>query len=181
MKVIAITGASGSGKTSVVKQMSLRFSCPYLLFDDYVDSNTYPKDIKRWFERGANLSEITTPRLVSSLNELKEKSSSPFLFIEEPFGRLRNPMSPLIDDVILLDIPMEVCLSRVIMRNLNNPSNDSLASISNYLGRYDDHFRDIYIHVTERNRQSCDLIIQELGRVELTADLISQWLLITSN
>ena len=56
MKVVAISGASGCGKTSVIKQLSQLLSCSYLLFDDHTDENTYPSDMKRWFQSGADLS-----------------------------------------------------------------------------------------------------------------------------
>jgi len=41
-KVIAISGASGAGKTTLVKQLAKAFNCPFLLFDDYFDKESYP-------------------------------------------------------------------------------------------------------------------------------------------
>jgi uridine kinase len=41
-KVIAVSGASGSGKTTMVKLLAQRLNCPALFFDDYADNNTYP-------------------------------------------------------------------------------------------------------------------------------------------
>jgi uridine kinase len=176
MKVIAISGVSGSGKTSVIKQLSQRLSCPYLLFDEYTDEDTYPKDMKYWFKKGANESDIKTPNLITSLRNLVVENDEQFMFIEEPFGRRRDSISAFIDYVILLDIPMEICLSRVIMRNIKHPSNDSLSSIPRYLSMYNDHFREIYIEITNRVREDCDLVIQEVTSIELTAKLIITWL-----
>lgn len=184
MKVIAISGVSGSGKTSVIKQLSKELSCSYLLFDDYInesinessDENTYPKNMKAWFENGADKSSIKTPKFISSIRDLKQKNNEPFIFIEEPFGKNRDSISSLIDYVILLDTPMEICLSRVIMRNIKHPSNDSLISIPKYLSMYDGHFREIYIEATNQVRENCDLIIKEVVSTELTAQLITNWL-----
>jgi uridine kinase len=64
MKVVAISGVSGCGKTSIIKQLSKTFSCPYLLFDDHTEENTYPSDMKVWFQNGADLSNIKTPILL---------------------------------------------------------------------------------------------------------------------
>ncbi|WDE14168.1 hypothetical protein [Thalassomonas haliotis] len=176
MKVIAVSGVSGCGKTSVIKQLSQEFSCPYLLFDDHRDDHTYPKDMKQWFKNGADVSEIKTPEFVHSLRHLKAQGNNEFLFVEEPFGRGRDIISSLIDHVVLLDQPMEVCLSRVIMRNINHPSGEALNSIPRYLAMYDDHFREIYIELTNQVREDCDLIIQAVTSVELTAKIISNWL-----
>ena len=61
MKVVAISGISGSGKTSLVKTLSHSLSCPSVLFDDFVDDQTYPKDIKKWVTNGANVLDVETP------------------------------------------------------------------------------------------------------------------------
>ncbi len=176
LKVVAISGVSGSGKTSVIKQLSRSFACPYLLFDDHTDKNTYPADMKLWFQNGADVSEIKTPKLENLLSGFKVENKSKFVFIEEPFGRCRDSMSSLIDYVILLDMPMEVCLSRVIMRNINHSSNDSLISIPNYLAMYDAHLREIYIETTNLVRESSDFIIQHIDSIESITGLISDWL-----
>ena len=176
MAVIAISGVSGSGKTSVIKQLSSQLSCPYLLFDDYLDEKTYPNDMKAWFKEGANESKIKTPRFISDLKQLIQNNVQGPIFIEEPFGRGRNSISPFIDYVILLDIPMEICLSRVIMRNIKHPSNDSLSSIPRYLSMYNDHFREIYIEITDRVRTNCDLVMEEVTSIELMAKLILTYL-----
>lgn len=176
IKVVAISGVSGSGKTSVIEQLSEAFSCPSLLFDDHTDENTYPKDMKRWFDNGANVSDIQTPRFVNALCDLKAKANKEFIFIEEPFGRCRGSISELIDYVVLLDMPLEICLSRVIMRNIKHPKLNSLNSISRYLSMYDDHFREIYIESTNQVREDSDLILQQVTSIDLTTKIISNWL-----
>ncbi|MEH6395823.1 AAA family ATPase [Pseudoalteromonas sp.] len=181
MKVVAISGVSGCGKTSVIKQLSKTLSCPYILFDDHTDENTYPNDMNLWFQNGADLSNIETPRLINKLRTIKTECAEEYLFIEEPFGRCRESISMLIDYVVLLDMPMEVCLSRVIMRNIQHPSCDSLNSIPNYLSMYDDHFREIYIGTTNQVRKSSDLIIHDVDSIESTAKSISNWLKSNAN
>ena len=176
VKVFAVSGVSGSGKTLVIKQLSEVLSCPSLLFDDHTEEHTYPKDMKRWFKNGADAAEIITPKFVHALHHLKAGCANEFIFIEEPFGRCRDSISSLIDYVVLLDMPMEVCLSRVIMRNIKNPKSDSLKSIPRYLSMYNDHFREIYIESTAQVRKDCDLIIQQVGSIESTANLIRDWL-----
>ncbi len=176
MKVIAISGASGCGKTSIIEHLAEKLSCPCILFDDYTDLDTYPRDMKKWLEDGADVSQIVTPRLTKALSQLVSKSASDYIFIEEPFGHCRPAMAELIDLVVLLDLPLELCLSRVIKRHINHSTNDPSDSISGYLAKYDDHMRDIYKVATNQVRQRCDLTIKEKLTVEQSAELIGNWL-----
>ena len=175
-KVVAISGVSGAGKTTIVKQLATKFSCPFLLFDDHTDKSTYPKDMKLWLKNGANVSLIKTPKFVSSLEGLVSHSDSRFIFIEEPFGKERDSMSSLIDYVVLLDQPMELCLARIIKRHTEKSNSDTITSISSYLHKYEDHFRNIYISVTNQVRSNCDLVLHEVISIKDTTDYISDWL-----
>ena len=174
--VVAISGASGCGKTSVVKLLSKMFNCPYLLFDDHIDKNSYPKDMKNWLGKGANVSDIKTPKLVDSLRNLILTSNSQFVFIEEPFGRERDSIASLIDYVVLLDMPLEICLSRIIKRNIENYGNDALAFIPNYLGKYEDHLRDVYLEAVNQVRQNSDLIINQVDSISVVTNTVANQL-----
>lgn len=174
-KVIALCGVSGAGKTSVIKRLAEEFNSPTLLFDDFVEQNTYPIDMKTWLHQGADVSQIKSPRFTKALSELKVHSDSQMIFIEEPFGRERAEIAHLIDYVIMLDMPMEVCLSRVIQRHLKH-SNDPTKSLSNYLRKYDDHLRDVYIRVSNQVRENSDLVVTGLEDVIGLASILSKWL-----
>jgi len=181
IKVVAVSGVSGAGKTTVVKQLANEFYCPYLLFDDHIDKSTYPQDMKHWLKNGANVSLIKTPKFVISLKNLISKNSSRFIFIEEPFGKERDSMSSLIDYVVLLDQPMELCLARIIKRHTEQPNSNSISSISNYLDKYEDHFREIYISAANQVRNNSDLILQDVVSIKDTTNYISNWLKSNAN
>ena len=180
-KVVAISGISGAGKTTIVKELAKEFGCPFLLFDDHTDKNTYPQNMKNWLINGANVSLIKTPKFVTSLESLILKNRNRFIFIEEPFGKERDSMSSLIDYVVLLDQPMELCLSRIIKRHTEQPNSDSICSISNYLDKYEDYYRDIYISAVKQVRNNADLIFNEVAPVKDTTNYISNWLKNSAN
>lgn len=175
-KVVAISGASGCGKTALVKQLADTFNCPYLHFDDYVDENSYPNDMHKWLNDGASLSAIKTPNLVIELQKLLAHKKCKFIFIEEPFGRERETMRLLIDYVILLDHPLEICLARVVNRSINNPMADSLTLLPKYLANYQSYYRNCYLEAVNQVRNNSDYIISDLVSVEATANLVINWL-----
>ena len=175
-QVIAISGASGCGKTSLIKQLATDFNCPSLFFDDYIDKDSYPADMKAWLNDGANVSLIKTPKFSAALEQLKVSANCPFIFIEEPFGKQRKAMSTLVDQVILLDFPLEICLARLIKRNIGINVEKSLTLIPAYLSKYESYFRDIYFEAVQQVRQNSDLILNDVNAVEVTARHIRQWL-----
>ncbi|BBN80521.1 hypothetical protein PA25_05060 [Pseudoalteromonas sp. A25] len=175
-KVIAISGMSGSGKTTQVKLLAHLFDCPYLLFDDYSNECTYPSDMAQWLREGANVSLIRSPGFVNALHHLVTSSSRPFVFIEEPFGKERAATRTLIDTVILLDTPAEVCLSRVIKRHIAHNHANAATSINKYLAQYDSHYREIYISVVNQVRQNADLVVKDVTSIADTTQFISGWL-----
>jgi len=175
-KVIAISGASGSGKTTIIKQLAKDFNCPFLLFDDHTSKDTYPQNMKVWFENGADVSLIKTPDFVISLTALISSSTSRYIFIEEPFGKERDSMSALIDYVVLLDQPLELCLTRIIKRHVDKPQSNSLNHIANFLDKYEEYLRNVYISAVEQVKSNSDLIIDEVLSVKETTWNISQWL-----
>ncbi|WP_426357875.1 AAA family ATPase [Pseudocolwellia sp. HL-MZ19] len=175
-KVIAVSGASGSGKTTIVKLLAEKLSCPFLLFDDHTSNDTYPKSMSTWLKDGANVSVIKTPKLVNALDKLVVLDKNRYIFVEEPFGKERKSISTLIDYVILLDQPLELCLSRIIKRHTNQSNIDPVNSVSNFLDKYDDHMRDVYISTVNQVRVNCDLIINKTASIKQTVDVISKWL-----
>jgi len=175
-KVVAISGVSGAGKTTIVKQLATEYCCPFLLFDDYVDKETYPLNMKSWLNEGANVSLIKTAKFACELKALRANNSHRFIFIEEPFGKERNAMSPLIDYVILLAPPMELCLARIIKRHTQKPTTGTVSAISNYLNKYQDHLRDVYITAATQVSNNADLIVKEVVSIDDTSRYISNWL-----
>lgn len=181
-KIIVISGASGCGKTAVIEQLALMLNCRTLRFDDFIDADSYPASMRNWLDSGADPALILTPRLVAALQQARAEAiaqpgSPPFLLLEEPFGRQRPEIAAYIDKVVLLQVPLARCLSRVIQRNLAQHSAGAAAAhIENYLQRYDDYLYQAYQETVSQVAANCDLIINDLSPAATIATTIANWL-----
>ncbi|MBU1437618.1 MAG: hypothetical protein KJ930_16950 [Gammaproteobacteria bacterium] len=181
LTVVAISGASGCGKSAVIEHLATLLDCDYLRFDDYIDADSYPKQMRSWLDAGADPAAIQSPRLEAALlktiAEAKHSSEAPkFLLLEEPFGRQRPQLSALIDTVVLLQVPLALCLSRVIQRNLAQDSAQSVLQIKHYLQRYDEYLHQAYQSTVAQVAGNCDLIVSDLQPSQRIAEDIAQWL-----
>lgn len=182
--VIAVTGASGAGKTTLVGGLVQELGdATALYFDDYhpgrVDSSSYPKDLAQWLADGADPADWDTPQMVADLQALMRGEtiahpynqtsipSATFIVLEEPFGRTRATLKDLIDHVIAIDIPLEVALARRLLRTANNPHfkehpEEFGPSIVDYLNLYLEVARPLYIAVNQYVYQDYDLMLDGL-------------------
>lgn len=179
--VIAIAGPSGGGKTTLVQSVAaLLDHATQVYFDDYEAVSTYPTDMAAWLATGANSIDWKTPQLSSDLQELRMGKEVPhpngttmysptrFIVIEEPFGRDRQEMAPLIDFVVAIDVPLEIALSRRLRRNLQMEleqwsAEKVLEHIDDYLKVYIELLGTLYRIVNTRALANCDLAVD--GRV----------------
>lgn len=174
-RVIAVSGASGCGKTTLVTQLAAHFHSDYLCFDDFVTAKTYPEDMLLWFNAGADVSQIETPNFAPAIDVAVNRAKGNYVFIEEPFGRSRPEMKAIVDEVILLDTPLAICLSRVIQRHLANMDNPS-SSIGSYLNKYQRCLYEIYRSKVIEVKMDCDLVVDATTEFE-TLTMIVNWLM----
>ena len=200
--IIAVSSVSGGGKTTLVKRTVDLLRGTALFFDDYASVSEYPPDIKKWVEDGADVNEWKTPQFAQDLAALRRGDSivspidgasilpSEFIVIEEPMGRKRAEMATLIDFVAVIDTPLEIALTRRLLRDLGpisledieKATKEQLAGgvvqivtyLKDYLSGYLDAGRDLYIAVQEQAKESCDLVLDgSLSVDELAQQLVT--------
>lgn len=198
--VIAISSVSGGGKTTLVKKSAALLKGTTLFFDDYASVSEYPSDFKQWVADGADVDEWKTPQFAQDLAALKRGESivsplngasiqpSEYIVIEEPMGRKRAEMAQYIDFVVVIDTPLEIALTRILLRNfisgsleeMEQATREQLAArlehiVNNLRGFLDGYVyfaRDSYIAVQEQAKENCDLVLNGL----LTVDELAQQL-----
>ena len=200
--VIAISSVSGGGKTTLVKRTVDLLQGTAIFFDDYASVSEYPSDIKKWVDDGADVNEWKTPQFARDLAALKRGESivspkdgvsilpSEYIVIEEPMGRKRLEMTHLIDFVAVIETPLEIALSRRLLRDfipssteeIEKGTRDQLAAtlgqiVSNLKGFLEGYLhvvRDIYITVHEQAKENCDLVLDgSLSVDELAQQIVT--------
>ena len=174
--VAAISGMSGAGKTSVVRRaVEILGDAVSLHFDDYVSVSTYPSDLRRWLEEGADVDVWETPQLTRDIRALREGSRvvlpggcavvepAEVLLIEEPFGRMRRETEGLIDVAVHIDVPVDVMLARRLLRRLTE-EREQLGDrlIETLRGELEHHVevgRRLQLHGAEVIRDAADLVL----------------------
>lgn len=204
--VIAVSGYSGSGKSTVVTQLSKIINCTTLFFDDYVSRRDFPEDLKSWLKNGGDPNIISTPLLCNHLTQLKNgqpiklvkgngwakeygispaeevqsKIPSPLIIVEEPFGRERKEIEALIDRVIYLDIEPEVALARRIydlIKSLKNDSEVLMNLLDHFLFDYlHQGVKDMYMETGKRVRANSDVIINANKDIDEIVLDVSEWI-----
>lgn len=129
--VVAVSGPSGAGKSSLIEAVATRLGrIARLHFDDYVTLGNDIGTIAAWLEDGADPNRVATPRLADDLRRLADGGGTDgtgdrapagpvdVVILEEPFGRSRDEVGPLIDMAVHIDVPPDLALARRILRLL---------------------------------------------------------------
>jgi uridine kinase len=199
--IIAISSVSGGGKTTLVKRTADLLKGVTLFFDDYASVSEYPPDAKKWIADGADVNEWKTPEFARDLAALRRGDSivspidggsilsSEFIVIEEPMGRERVEMAPFIDFVAVIETPLEIALTRRLLRDLGSLSLETIEKatkeklkkgfveivtyLEDYLNGYLEAGRDLYIAVQKRAKENCDLVLDGCLPVDELAQQIA--------
>jgi len=183
--VIAISGYTGAGKSTVIDHLlSLFGDAVALRIDDYGEDAIFPPTTK-WITNGANPNEFITPLFTKNIRLLKEgkpaikpkdKSKihpAKYILVEEPFGKSRTAMKPLIDFHVQMEIPPEIALARRVLRNIERLEKDSNSEgLREFLNWYLNAGRQFFVLTYELAARDKDLTVDGLQPLEKNAQII---------
>ena len=199
--VIVISGSVGSGKSTIATALSkILDGAPVLIFDHYGPYIEWPQGIEQWVKNGADPSQIRISKLKDDLLSLLEGktvtdpqngnilSPSKHILLEEPSGRERQEIREYIDLVVYIDVPQDICVTRLFERLVDmdiwkskgtfqgEPKDElveQLDAVAMWITQYQ-QARPMYIQVSQIVKEKADFVVDGLKAVdEITADIMS--------
>lgn len=152
--VIAISGVSGAGKTTITKQLHKRLHHSQALFFDEYDFEG-PSDMIDWVDKGANYELWNLTPLIKDIERLKHEPLD-YIFIDFPFAYKHSKTSRFIDFAVFINTPLDIAMAyRMIRDYKDGSSNDILRDMENYIL----HGRRGYLEMLNTIKPNSDLII----------------------
>lgn len=133
--VIAISGYSGAGKTTLSLLLAKELSATVVAYDAYQTMTARPvSQTLDWIARGQDYSEIEAPGLVEAI---EETCNSGAVVFDTPLGRAHPLTGKLIDLSVWIDCPADLALSRKLaqIREQQSPA-DFSQWLQGYLAMY---------------------------------------------
>jgi uridine kinase len=194
--VLAVCGPSGAGKSTLIRSIQQRRAdVTSLALDEYESVSIYP-DTAAWLAGGADPDQFQTPHFIADLRALAAgqavmlpdqqiRHPAPLLLVEEPFGRERQEIAPLLDAVVYVQLPAEVALGRKLLRRnaffpWEQDSARHLAHLHEFLTWYLQVGRAFAQAIEARVRPHCDLVLDGMPPAEELADTLIEWLHLNS-
>ncbi|MCM3455806.1 hypothetical protein M3685_17960 [Heyndrickxia oleronia] len=152
--VIAISGVSGGGKTTITKHLNDRlFNSKTLFFDDYDFDG--PNDIIHWVDNGANYDEWNLDPFIKDINKLLSEPLD-FIVLDYPFAYKHSKTSQLIDLAVYIDTPLDIAMARRVIRDFKNSSHKRILNeMENYLSQG----RRGYLEMLKTIKPNSDIIV----------------------
>lgn len=152
--VIAVGAVSGGGKTTIAKGLAERMAASrVLLFDDYDFEG--PDNLPAWVDQGADYQAWDLTPLVA---DLKRALSEPWqhILLDYPFAYSQDQVRPYIDVAIFVDTPLDVALSRRLLRDFRGSSGEAiLRDVQHYV----ESGRPAYLEQLTTVRHRSDIVV----------------------
>jgi uridine kinase len=163
--VISVSGVSGSGKTTVARNLEEQLTnAAVVSFDDYGDNVYLSRDINDWSADGEDANEWYVEPIVNDLNRLLKKPLN-YIILDFPFGRGNFLVGQDIDLSVFIDTPLDIALARRIIRDYTshmperNKTETSLGAIDTEMRHYLSHSRSTYARMAQTQKPVSDLVI----------------------
>lgn len=200
MLVIGIAGGTGSGKTTVVKKISEKFSkdeVAVLTHDSYYYDNghlsleerrkknfDHPDSIEfdlmiehvKKLQQGQSIEEPVYSFISCTRNkETKTVTPKQVLIIEGILCLTNKALRDLMDIKVYVDCDSDIRLSRVIYRDIEERGRN----VEQVLSRYNKTVRPSHLQFIEPTKRYADIIVPQGGRNKIAIQILTNHILQT--
>lgn len=163
-KVIAIAAVTAGGKTTIVNKLkSILPKATSLHFDDY-DFEGAVDDYYQWAINGADYNVWNIEPLRDDVDEILQEEKLEYLLLDYPFAYCHNELKDIIDVAIFIDTPLDIALTRMILRDMSDATADD---IREWLDVYLKYARVAYLEMLESIKPSSDYVVDGNESVEI--------------
>lgn len=178
--VVAVSGSSGSGKTTTVTGMKAGLAARgvevvSVHFDDHFRDPSILLRTKEWLTSGADPEEWPQRELAEAVRfSVSSSNIHTVILIEEPFGRARTYARELVDLAIHVEVPANIALARRVARDFVPVEGDMNApkarDLRLHLSWYMTGGAQAYDKIEDMARSTSDIILDGLACPEILID-----------
>ena len=183
--IIAISGKTAAGKTTLAKALAQDLKATFISWDDFDDISHGPDDYVAWYHKGQDYTEWEYKKLADVLASLKSGQSikhpvfnimllpTQYIIFDAPLGLLHEQTGKYIDICVHISLPLDVLLCRRIIRDFkahDKTKDDLIEELEFYLSVARPLFMD------DDLRKTAHLVIDGMLSTELQLQEIKTYL-----
>lgn len=160
-KIVAFSGVTAGGKTSLVEALQVKIPNSFTLhFDDYDIPND--PDYFEWMETGEDYYNLYDLKNLEQAIK-KYKNTYDILLLDYPFSYLNNQIFPYIDYSIYIETPLDLAFARQLVRDYKN---SSAKEILNWAQFYAEKARVLFVKSEEEVKPNADFVLDGTLTIE---------------
>ncbi|NMF07778.1 hypothetical protein ACUH7Y_16555 [Clostridium beijerinckii] len=134
--IIAVSGVTASGKTTIINELKKKIKdAKSLHFDDY-DFEGEVEDFYQWVMNGADYNVWNLEPLKEDILKFREDNNVQYILLDYPFAYKNDLIKPFIDCTIFIDTPLDIAMSRRVLRDMHNATGDEIREDMSFYLRY---------------------------------------------
>lgn len=154
--IIAVSGVTAGGKTTIINELKKKIkSAKSLHFDDY-DFEGKVEDFHQWVMNGADYNVWNLEPLKEDILKFKKDNETQYILLDYPFAYKNDLIKPFIDCSIFIDTPLDIAMARRVLRDMNNATGDEIREDMSFYLKY---ARIAYEEMLNTIRPNSDYVI----------------------
>jgi uridine kinase len=187
-QIMGIAGVMGAGKTTLAQSLAVHLQATVVCWDDYDEISSGPEDFVEWYHTEKDYGAWKYPALAETLKTLKEEKPvqcpathrelrpTDFVIFDAPLGRKHVETGQYIDYLVWIDLPLDVSLSRWLLRNYRSKEDATASHILDEIEFHLNESRPLFVD-NEEIIADADLVVDGMLPVDqLAIEVVGSYL-----